>query len=205
VHKPELEISLRLPHWVDGAIRQASVYPSASAKMEFVLDVLSAHIMHGTGYPFAAAVFDTDHKVSAIGVNNSLALNNSTAHAELLALQFAQQGVGRPYFPRAGAYTLVTSAEPCAMCCGAVFSSGIRELVVAASASDVEEILGFGPGPVHPQWREFFAAKQIVTVEGVGRDRARTLLLEHRERLRAPQAPRIDRVGGESLPGAAGC
>jgi hypothetical protein len=59
----------------------------------------------------------------------------------------------------------------------------VRELVIGASESDVEDIMGFGAGPLHPQWREFFAAKNIAVIEDVERDRARALISAYQETL----------------------
>ena len=49
---------------------------------------------------------------------------------------------------------LVTSAQPCIMCAGAVLWSGVKSLLFGASAEDVEAITGFDEGPLHPKWRE---------------------------------------------------
>lgn len=188
--EPAREISLNLPTWTEQFTQRAQVYPTVADKMGFVLDLLEAQILNDTGYPFSAVIFDSEHRVAGVGVNNSLLLKNSTAHAEMLALQFAQSEIGKAYLPKNGGFTLVTSAQPCSMCVGAIYASGIRELVVAASQSDVTEILGFGPGPLHPQWREFFAAKGITIVEDVEKNRARSLMLKYADavsRLRDPK------------------
>ncbi len=177
--EPVNRLLLQLPAWAEARIAHDLLYPTHSEKMDFVLDLLDAHIKHRTGYPFTAAIFNSEHKVIAVGVNNSILLNNSTAHAEMLAVQFSQAYLEKPYLPKGRGYTLVASAQPCAMCSAAIYSSGIRELIVGASASDVEEIMGFGLGPLHSDWREFFAAKKINVVEGVDRERAKALLLEY--------------------------
>jgi tRNA(Arg) A34 adenosine deaminase TadA len=150
--------------------------------MSFVLDLLELHIEQGTGYPFAAAVFDGEHRLISIGVNYSSALFNSTAHAELLALQFAQAAIKRPYLPKKGEYSLVTSAQPCVMCSGAIFLSGVREVVTAALESDIQEIMGFGLGPLSSLWREDFVGKTISVREGVDRERARQLMRSYRSK-----------------------
>jgi tRNA(Arg) A34 adenosine deaminase TadA len=173
------ELILRLPEWTTEKVERSLVYPTVNDKMGFVLGLLSAQIEYNTGFPFAAAIFDNSHKVSAVGVNASQLLNNSTAHAELLALQFAQAAAGKPYLPKSGDYTLVTSAQPCAMCMGAIYNSGLRELVIGARDSDILDILKFGQGPIDPQWREFMAAKQIKIFEDIERERAVALMQEY--------------------------
>ena len=183
------DISLKLPLWTEQIVKREQVYPTVNDKMGFVLDILSSQITRETGYPFAAAIFDKMHKMVGVGVNNSLLLRNSTAHAEMLALQFAQAGIGKAYLPKSEGFTLVTSAQPCCMCIGAIFNSGVRELVIAASQQDVTEILGFGPGPLHPEWREFFAAKDITVVEDVERERTRRLMLEYKTAVLRARGP----------------
>ncbi len=194
------KISLRLPQWAAQTVLHSVVYRTNEEKMGLVLDLLSSQIDYGTGYPFASAIFEKSHRILAVGVNYSVALNNSTAHAEMLALQFAQGTLNKPYLPKSGEYTLVTSAQPCAMCIGAIYSSGIRQIVVGARECDIEEIMKFGQGPVHPQWREFLAAKEIQIVEDVERERARSLMQKFVTQTSRPHK-KIEQSTSLDLPG----
>jgi tRNA(adenine34) deaminase len=59
-------------------------------------------------------------------------LEDSTAHAEILALTAAYQSLGSKYVPEA---TLYVTLEPCLMCAGALYWSKIARVVYAASDS----------------------------------------------------------------------
>ena len=56
-------------------------------------------------------------------------LNDSTAHAEILALTTAFNFLGSKYLPDA---TLYVTVEPCLMCCGALYWSKIGKIVYGA-------------------------------------------------------------------------
>jgi tRNA(adenine34) deaminase len=57
-------------------------------------------------------------------------LNDSTAHAEILALTSAYSSLGAKYLPEA---TLYVTVEPCLMCCGAIYWGKIGRIVYGAS------------------------------------------------------------------------
>jgi tRNA(adenine34) deaminase len=57
-------------------------------------------------------------------------LNDSTAHAEMLALTAAFNALGSKYLPEA---TLYVTVEPCLMCCGAMYWSKLGRIVYGAS------------------------------------------------------------------------
>jgi tRNA(Arg) A34 adenosine deaminase TadA len=108
----------------------------------------------GTGGPFGAAVFEEQSgRLLATGVNLVVAAGCSLLHAEVVALLLAQQRLGRFDLGGEGlpVCELVTSAEPCAMCFGAVLWSGVKSLVCAARREDVER-LGFDEGPKPVDW-----------------------------------------------------
>ena len=82
-------------------------------------------------HPFAALVVAPDGTSLAEAGNNSLPPDGDpTQHAELRAAQMAFRA-GTPA-QLAGA-TLYTSAEPCAMCAGAIYWCGIGRVVYALS------------------------------------------------------------------------
>jgi len=148
-------INFKLPEWlVDELARREESFPAIEDRMRLVIEFSNQNIQHNTGGPFGAAVFDMDtHRLIAAGVNMVVPSNRSIAHAEIVALTLAQQAVsnfdlGAPGFPP---YELVSSAEPCAMCFGAIPWSGIRQLVCGAKGEDVCRI-GFDEGPKHPDW-----------------------------------------------------
>lgn len=78
--------------------------------------------------PIGAVIVMND-KIIARGHNQVETLNDSTAHAEIIALTSAFNFLGSKYLPEA---TLYVTIEPCTMCCGALYWSKIRKLVYGA-------------------------------------------------------------------------
>lgn len=76
------------------------------------------------------AVVVIKNKIISRGHNQVELLNDSTAHAEILALTSAYQHLGAKYLPDA---TLYVTLEPCLMCCGALYWSKIGRIVYGAS------------------------------------------------------------------------
>ena len=75
--------------------------------------------------PIGAVVVLQD-KIIARAHNQVELLNDSTAHAEILALTTAYQFLGSKYLPEA---TLYVTVEPCLMCSGALYWSKIGRIV----------------------------------------------------------------------------
>lgn len=75
------------------------------------------------------AVLVMNDKIIARGYNQVELLNDSTAHAEILALTSAYQHLGSKYLPDA---TLYVTVEPCLMCSGALYWSKIGSIVFGA-------------------------------------------------------------------------
>ncbi|HRP90866.1 MAG TPA: nucleoside deaminase [Edaphocola sp.] len=65
-------------------------------------------------------------KIVSRGHNQTEMLNDSTAHAEMIALTAAFNELGAKYLPEA---TLYVTIEPCLMCCGALYWSKIGRVV----------------------------------------------------------------------------
>lgn len=118
-------------------------------------------------HPFAALVADAAGNIVASAGNNSMPPEGDpTQHAELVAA--AQAARVLPPEQLAGC-TLYTSAEPCCMCAGAVYWTGIGRVVYALSE---HKLLGLtGDHPENPTFslpcREVFARGQR-KVEVVG-------------------------------------
>ena len=128
--------------------------PSDEKRMKFAIELARQNVLHGTGGPFGAVVFDcSTGRPVAVGVNLVVGSNCSHAHAEMVALAIAEQRLSsytlnRPGFPR---YELVTSSEPCAMCFGAIIWSGVSRLVCGARTADAEDA-GFDEGAKPERW-----------------------------------------------------
>lgn len=75
------------------------------------------------------AVVVMDNKIIARGYNQVERLEDSTAHAEMIALTSAFNQLGSKYLPEA---TLYVTVEPCLMCCGAMYWSKIGGIVYGA-------------------------------------------------------------------------
>lgn len=69
-------------------------------------------------------------KIIARGHNQVEQLNDSTAHAEIIAMTSAFNALGSKYLPEA---TLYVTLEPCLMCCGAMYWAKIGRIVYGAS------------------------------------------------------------------------
>lgn len=109
-------------------------------------------------HPFAALVVAPDGTTLAEAGNNSVPpAGDPTQHAELRAAQMAFRA-GTPA-QLAGA-TLYTSAEPCAMCAGAIHWSGIGRVVFALSERALYDIVGPSPEHLVLPCRDVFARSQ---------------------------------------------
>lgn len=76
------------------------------------------------------AVIVMNEKILGRGFNQVETLNDSTAHAEIIALTAAFNFLGSKYLPGA---TIYVTIEPCTMCCGALYWSKIGRLVYGAT------------------------------------------------------------------------
>ena len=121
---------------------------------------LSAKARSAAKHPFAAIVVAADGGVLSEAGNNSLPpAGDPTQHAELRAAQMAFRSASTEQL--AGA-TLYTSAEPCAMCAGAIYWCGIGRVVYALSEERLLHLTG--DHPENPTFslpcREVFARGQ---------------------------------------------
>lgn len=91
-------------------------------------------------HPFAALVLDKDGKLLAQAFND--ARSDCTGHAEVIAVR--EVSSKHPSMGLRGA-TLYSSAEPCAMCAGAIYWSGIGRVVYALSEEALLKITGNHP------------------------------------------------------------
>lgn len=76
------------------------------------------------------AIVVLNNKIISRGYNQVEKLNDSTAHAEIIALTSAFNQLGSKYIPDA---TLYVTIEPCLMCAGALYWSKIGTVVYGAS------------------------------------------------------------------------
>jgi tRNA(Arg) A34 adenosine deaminase TadA len=104
-------------------------------------DIARRAITHGN-HPFGALLVDAAGNVLIEAENGYMPAHDGTAHAErLLATQACTT---LPAEVLRGA-TLYSSAEPCAMCAGAMYWAGIGRLVYGLSEHRLRDITGNHP------------------------------------------------------------
>jgi tRNA(Arg) A34 adenosine deaminase TadA len=170
-------LRVTLPEWVNSVLAEFSSCPTDEEKMRLAITLSRENVLHGTGGPFGAAVFQQpgNHLV-AVGVNSVERLNNSVLHAEVMALMLAEARLCSYtlHAPDLPTHELFTSCEPCAMCLGAALWSGVRRIVCGAGRADAESV-GFDEGPVFPESYRYLEERGVVIVHGVLRDEARAV------------------------------
>ena len=102
------------------------------------VEIAAGAIKKGGG-PFGA-VITRDGEIISEAYNEVVYLSDPTAHAEILAIRKACEQTGSHIL---GDCTLYASCEPCPMCLGAIYWSGIKKVFYAANRDDAEKA-GFG-------------------------------------------------------------
>ena len=127
--------------------------------------------------PFGAMLVAGNGAVLAAAENTQLTEGQVLAHAEMNLLH----RVVAEFSPDvlAGA-TLYTSAEPCAMCAGAIFWSGVSRLVYGLSGDRLHQISGFTPHMLVASARDVLAraGRQVEVVGPVFETEAAALFDE---------------------------
>ena len=90
-------------------------------------------------HPFGAILVGEDGEVLLEQENGYLPERDMTAHAERLLATQASRGHAPEFLARC---TLYSSAEPCAMCAGAIYWAGIGRLVYGLSEARLRKITG---------------------------------------------------------------
>ena len=163
------KVIIPLPTWVDSYLETApKIIKNVEDRMRFVLDLSRENVQHGTGGPFAAAVFENDGRLVAAGVNLVVIAKCSVFHAEIVALVLAQRIMDRYDLSDGGRlhYDLFATTEPCAMCFGALPWSGVQRLVCGARDEDARAI-GFDEGPKMIDWVTALNERGIAVVRDV--------------------------------------
>lgn len=114
--------------------------------IERAIDLALANVRQGRGGPFGAVIVRQGN-IIAEGVNQVVALNDPTAHAEVMAIREACRRLGRFHLTECD---LFTSCEPCPMCLGAVYWARVRRLYYAATRQDAERA-GFSDAMIYAQ------------------------------------------------------
>ncbi len=177
--QPKSVVTLNLPDWLTTDALPWAFEPNcADSAMSLAIELSRQNVVHQTGGPFGALVVSlAAGKVIAAAVNCVEAQSCSSAHAEIMALSLAQQRYAQwnlaatPDAP----LTLVTSAEPCAMCLGAIPWSGVRQVICGATKTEVEAV-GFDEGARSSEWVADLAGRGIRVELECLRDQAAAVL-----------------------------
>ena len=176
------QVHLTLPPWIHDEVDGGRRYPDADSQIALAVDLSRRNVAHRSGGPFGAAVFDGEGRLLGIGVNRVVPSLCSAAHAEIMALATSQQRLQRYRLNEdGGRIVLATSAQPCAMCYGALIWAGIDELLIAASADDVQSLAGFDEGPLPSDWTGELEKRGIRVRRGLMREHARDVLRAYGE------------------------
>ncbi len=110
-------------------------------------------------HPFGALLVDADGEVLIEAENAFMPSHDATAHAERLLATRASIELSDEVRAKA---TLYSSAEPCAMCAGAIYWAGIGRLVYGLSEQRLKAITGDHPEnpTLDLPCRDVFAAGQ---------------------------------------------
>jgi tRNA(Arg) A34 adenosine deaminase TadA len=104
-------------------------------------EVASRARAHGN-HPFGAVLVDRNGNVLLEAENGYMPTHDGTAHAERLLASQACTTLGADVLAKA---TLYSSAEPCAMCAGAIYWAGIGRVVYGLSEQRLRSVTGDHP------------------------------------------------------------
>jgi tRNA(Arg) A34 adenosine deaminase TadA len=134
--------------------------PTDLAHLRLAIDAARWARAHGN-HPFGAVLADENGVLLLEAENTVLTGRDSTGHAETNLVRLATRQFSAQQL--AGC-TLYASTEPCAMCAGAIYWSGIGRVVYALSEVDLYEIVGPSPDQLVLPCREVFAHSRRATV-----------------------------------------
>ena len=123
------------------------------------------------GDPPFGSVLVREGTVIAMGHNRTASEGNFMLHAELNILADALKNFGPDVFSQC---TLYSSNEPCPMCAGAIYWSGVRGVIYGMSGNTLMEIRGWG---LHASGHEVLlqGTDDVVVVGGVQEEKGREL------------------------------
>lgn len=154
-----LSVIIEIPLWLKQyeSSLMGKEFSTDEEMMEIAIEISYRNVQSGDGGPFGCAIFERNQvtgiaKLISVGANRVVPLHNSTLHGETVAIQFAQKKLQSFSLSAKDSteFVLCTSCEPCAMCLGATFWSGVSEMICSATKEDAEAI-GFDEGPVFPE------------------------------------------------------
>jgi len=112
--------------------------------------------------PYGAVLVSPRGEVLHVARNTQVSSGDCTAHAEMVLVRQASARLGPGAMSGA---TVYASGEPCAMCSGALFWSGVRRVVFGASSDVMARLLGGDLLPLRCA-QVFAGASRPVDVDG---------------------------------------
>lgn len=109
--------------------------------LRYCFDVARRAMSNGN-HPFGAILVGQARKLLIESENGYMPARDGTAHAERLLATVACRALSADLLARA---TIYSSAEPCAMCAGAIYWAGIGRLVYGLSEARLRGITGNHP------------------------------------------------------------
>jgi tRNA(Arg) A34 adenosine deaminase TadA len=155
------------PDWINSIVKWDYSYPTPESLMKVAFEIAVGNVAQGGG-PFSALISDPTGKIVEVGWNNVVKSHDSTAHAEVHCIRRAQRLLQTHDLNSSsrGPLNFYVSCSPCIQCFGAIYWSGLRNVIASASKEDAESI-GFDEGPVSPAlWQSAMAQKGIEYVQG---------------------------------------
>lgn len=117
------------------------------------------NVLSGKGGPFGAVIVQNG-KILAEGVNRVTAINDPTAHAEVVAIREACATLRTFELANCEIYT---SCEPCPMCLGAIYWSRLARVYYGNLASDASQI-GFDDSFIYREIAQVVRKRSIPMV-----------------------------------------
>jgi tRNA(Arg) A34 adenosine deaminase TadA len=118
------------------------------------------NVLSGNGGPFGAVIVKNGGIV-AEGVNRVTAINDPTAHAEVVAIRQACAKLGAFELKDCEIYT---SCEPCPMCLGAIYWARMARIYFGNLAADASKI-GFDDSFIYHEFERSFPERSIPMVQ----------------------------------------
>ena len=112
--------------------------PAEITYLRAAIDLARRSRHHGN-HPFGALLVDAADVVAAEAENTVVSEQDVTGHAETNLVRTAGRRFDRAYLRSC---TIYSSTEPCAMCSGAIYWSGISRVVYGLSEAGLLELTG---------------------------------------------------------------
>jgi tRNA(Arg) A34 adenosine deaminase TadA len=112
--------------------------PAEVACLRAAID-LARRSRHRGNHPFGALLTDAAGVVVAEAENTVVSEHDVTGHAETNLVRIASRRFGRAFLRSC---TMYASTEPCAMCSGAIYWSGISRIIYGLSEAGLLTLTG---------------------------------------------------------------